>query len=206
MKKFTCLFILAALIVSDQLNAQSAKKDKFTYGPVFGIDLANYRYKLPDDQFSETYSKDPLISLNLNIALQYRFTEDFSVAIEPGFIQKGYSKYKPSYERVMNNYFQLPVLLGYEVYKGISLQAGAEFDYHIATFISQGNVFDRFPAPSNNTDFALLFGTKYTFSPYWGIGVRYSHSLSPIDEIYGSGRGNIQIFHRYFQLAVFHYW
>ena len=205
MKKLLLFTLLALLFSTGKSNAQLLLRDSFYIGPVFGLDLTSYRYKIPDDK-EKSYSSDPLISLNLNLAIQYRLTKYFALAVEPGFIQKGYSNYKPSYDRIMNNYFQLPVLLNVDVYKGISLLAGAEIDYHLKTFISHGNVFDRFPAPENKKEFALLLGAKCAFSPDWSIGIRYSHGLSVMDEVTLSNVGTAQISNRYFQLALFHNW
>lgn len=205
MKKILLFTLLVLVFSISRSNAQLLLRNSFYIGPVFGLDIASYRYRIPDEM-EKSYSSDPLISLNLNLELQYRLTKYFAVAVEPGFIQKGYSNYKPTYDRVMNNYFQFPVLLNVDVFKGISVLAGAELDYHLKTFISHGNVFDRFPPPANRKDVALLLGAKCAFSPDWSIGIRYSHGLSVLDEIPVSGIGTAQIYNRYFQLAVFRNW
>lgn len=205
MKKMLLFTLLVLVFSINQSNAQLLNRNSFYIGPVFGLDLASYRYRIPDNM-EKSYSSDPLISLNLNLALQYRFTKSVGIAVEPGFIQKGYSNYKPTYDRVMNNYFQFPVLLNVDVHKGISVLAGVEMDYLLKTFISHGNVFDRFPPPANRKDVALLFGAKCAFSPDWALGLRYSHGLSVMQEIPVSGIGTAQVYNQYFQLAVFRNW
>lgn len=204
MKKYTCLVFLAALILSNPSFAQSVNKGKFTFGPVFGIDINTVKGTMDENEEFSTFG-NPLLSLNLNLAFQYKLSERFTLAAEPGFIQKGYSNHTNSYDRYMYNYFQLPLLLKVKTVKELSLAAGFEYDRHIVSFQSQGNVFDRMGGPDKNNEFSALLGAEYAFSPDWSVGIRYSHALSPFIE-YITFDDYFIYYNRYIQLALFHNW
>ncbi len=135
----------------------------------------------------------PMITYGANVYLNYRLSDDYNVAFEPGFIRKGYGTEVVSEVDILQNqrvlsYLTLPVLFEYGLTEKWKLSVGPEFNYMID---AKNKTNDGLPPidinqyfSKNRLDIALQGGSFYQLSQYFDLGVKAAASLNSLESFY----------------------
>ncbi|OPZ31032.1 MAG: hypothetical protein BWZ00_00709 [Bacteroidetes bacterium ADurb.BinA174] len=121
----------------------------------------------------------PVFSYGFNIYAGYAINEDWGVAIEPGFIRKGFAKkvdINNNIEKLQTrlNYFQIPILAEVFFSENITLTLGPELSYLLdAKEVIEKQSTDVLKQYNKNKlDVALQVGLYYTFNKHFDIGIK----------------------------------
>ncbi len=121
----------------------------------------------------------PVFSYGLNIYAGYTINEDWGIAIEPGFIRKGFAKKIEINNRIVRQqthlkYLQLPILAEVFLSENLTLTVGPELSYLLnakeVTEKQSTDVFEQYS--KNKLDIALQVGLYYTFNRHFDIGIK----------------------------------
>lgn len=146
-----------------------------------------------DKDFTETeaailgISKDyPVFSYGANIYAVYSISEKWGIAIEPGFIRKGFAKKIANYNNKIEkqstylNYFQFPILAEVFLEENLTLTAGPEVLYLLNAKSVMGseskNISEDFS--DKKIDIALQIGAYYTLHKNFDIGLKGGVSVT----------------------------
>lgn len=183
---------------------------KFRFGFVGGLDIANARLtNKPDIEF-ETKVFYPMISLNANGYIGFKSAGFWGISVEPGYIQKGGVVRNVNNDniRIQLNYLHLPVFADFYFGEKFFLSAGPEFAYLInAKAKSMGNSNDISDAYDNDFEVSGTLGINYNFHKHFDIGLKYSHGLTYTTKITwtdetGTFLDESKEYNQYFQVFV----
>ena len=183
MKKIIVICCVCFLVIL-KTTAQN-----FNFGIEAGCDLVG-AFVFPNNMaIKQAYNG---LSYNLNGYLGYDFNSKLGVSIAPGFIQKGY-------ENTRFNYFQLPLLLNYNLIDKFSICSGPELAYMLTDKSFVDNKFE----------VSGIVGINYSLSRKIDVGIRYSRAMTYFLSGYLlDSEGNLQfnqidyIYNNYLQLNV----
>ncbi len=150
-------------------------KNEYTNNPDFGISRSL-----------------PVLSYNFNLYVSYLINERFGVAVEPGFIQKGFAdKFVDTdltHNKTYLSYFQLPVLAEFKLENGFTLTFGPEFGYLISAKMKSLDISESMSLmhyyQNNRFDFGFQGGGYYSFSENLDLGVKAGASLTNLEKFY----------------------
>lgn len=189
------------LLASTSSKAQEEETSPFTYGVKFGLPL------------SELKGSDNLKSLRTSflagLISEYELSEKYSLALEllysrQGATNRGNVEGSFFENRLNLDYFNMPVLVKYDINQGLALEVGPQFGYLLkGTYESKQlenpiktNVEDDFEA----YDLSVALGAS--FKTEWGflVGARYNLGLNDINKRTDleSGSLNNAVFQLYF--------
>lgn len=152
------------------------KKNEYTNDPDFGIP-----------------KNIPILSYNINLYISYFVNENFGVAIEPGFIQKGFAnKFVDSYDLTDNkiylSYIQVPVLMEFKFKNALNLTIGPEIGYLVDAEFKQIDEAERISLmnyyQNNRVDVGVQAGGYYSFTERLDIGLKAGASLTNLEKFY----------------------
>lgn len=135
----------------------------------------------------------PVPSYSFNLYASFPINELFSIAFEPGFIQKGYSNKFIQINDLTHNknylsYVQMPILLEYKLQEPITLSVGPEIGYLLKARLTndglEGSIDMMNYYQKNRLDIGLQFGAFYTFNERFDLGLKLGTSLTNLDKIY----------------------
>lgn len=185
------LLVIAGMMLLLGLNLQA---QKINYGV-----LAGYVYATPHVTQYEDYGTKlfyPMHSFNVNGFVEYRLSETWGIAAEPGYIRKG-GVFKDK-EDISNSsdhqlrlhYIQLPILANVYFSDRFFISFGPEFAYLInkdASFPSleeQHSAYYKFtPLEESAFEISALIGVNYSITKNIDLGLRYNHSITRFSEI-----------------------
>lgn len=136
----------------------------------------------------------PLFSYMYNLYLSYSITEEFGIALEPGFIRKGFGNKNVTEESdILFNqrrfdYLQVPLLLELHVSESVVLSAGPEFCYLLSakmrtTTNSKSAVLTDL-SKDNRFDFGIQAGGYYRLMKHVDVGLKLGASITRTDKYY----------------------
>lgn len=195
MKTIRNLFI-ALILLSFAFNA-SAQNLRFGIQAGGGIASA-YNYFPEKNEYTNDMElgipKNFIVpSYNFNLYVSYPINDVIAIAVEPGFIQKGYSNKfidnnDLAYNRNYLSYLQLPILLEYKIQDPITLTIGPEISYLIRARLKNEGVDGSDDLMSfyqkNRIDAGLQFGGFYTFNERYDLGLKLGASFTNLDKNY----------------------
>jgi hypothetical protein len=209
MKTLKTLAIIGLFLIP---TFKSAARD-FKYGFVSGLVVSNANILSKIDRYKDYRAFYPLYGFNINGFIEYKISERWGIAAEPGFIRKGGVvrfgiNHYTSEINMKLHYLQLPVLANYNITEKLFASAGPEFAYMI-------NNKDNLPLPGtgfskfkdNAFEVSGLIGLNYSISKKVGFGLRYNHGLTKISILqwtdgYGPVIGESKVYNQYFQLII----
>ena len=175
----------------------------------------NYTNNVTVGESSE--KKQNLLSFHGGVFSKIELNEKFSLNTELLFSRKGY-KTKPnknanpsSEGKIYFNYINLPILIGYKVYKKIELQTGAELGYLLSAKAKyETKTIDISQFWDNKIDLGIAIGLEFPINEFISINGRYVHGLtsvikSPIttiDENHNEIKKDIKFQNRTFQISI----
>lgn len=179
MKKLA-LFAIIIFTVVTNLNAQKLRMGVQGGG---GIAIAETDYNEKFSEIETVYlgmSKDyPIFSYALNIYAGYAINNNWGIAIEPGFIRKGFAKKVEINNEILRqkdylNYLQLPILAEVFLSDGVTMTLGPELSYLLDAKKVTGNESTDISEQYDNKklDIALQVGFYYTFKKHFDIGLK----------------------------------
>jgi hypothetical protein len=185
------LLVIAALLLPLGLNLQA---QKINYGVLAGYDLSYPYVGWYEDYGTKLFC--PMHSFNVNGFVEYRLSETWGIAAEPGYIRKG-GVFKDK-EDILNSsdhqlrlhYIQLPILANVYFSDRFFISFGPEFAYLInkdARFPSleeQHSAYYKFtPLEESAFEISALIGVNYSITKHIDLALRYSHGVTPFTEI-----------------------
>lgn len=161
------------LIVSTFLIIGNAMSQKIDFGLNGGLNIST----LHINNQSTVNSK-----AGLNLGLFFRVNTGHGWAINPGLL---YSMEGAKVENSGNviyrlNYLNVPVLLQYQITKGLRLEGGAQMGFLLSARIKSGNIIQN-AQNLNSTAFSLPFGVNYIGRKGVGFDARYNFGLSNLN-------------------------
>ncbi len=130
---------------------------------------------------------DYRLGYHAGVFARISLSEKFSLSPELLFSDKGFKILEDvtdpdsDYSNLKLSYLNVPVLLGYNVFDKLTLQAGPEFGYLLSAStkfdgesIDVGNIWN------NEFDFGLAVGLTYAITEKISLGGRYTHGFSSV--------------------------
>jgi hypothetical protein len=204
--------ITMGLILSSGLKLPA---QDFKFGFLLGLGVTNACVLNKIEPYHDYRVFYPAGSFNINGYVEYKFSETFGIAAEPGFIRKGgIVRYGVNhYMDVITlhlNYVQLPIFANIYCTKKFFVTIGPEFAYLMN---SEGNLpgiatgFTSFK--ENAFEISGLVGINYSIKNKIDLGLRYNHGLTKISVLkwtdgYGPEIGQSNVYNQYFQF-IFRY-
>lgn len=198
MKKtfFTAFIIFTLFLTAHGLYAQQ----KFSVGVQGGLGASSTRnYFNGGSEYTSELELGipknyPVFSYMYNLHLSYRINEGYAIAIEPGFIRKGYGNKVVTEEgdvlfnRRRLDYLQLPLLLELHAGESVVLTAGPEVGYLLnakmkTTTNSKSAVLTDLPE-NNRWDIGIQIGGYYTLMKHLDVGVKAGASITRAQKFY----------------------
>ncbi|WP_321368305.1 porin family protein [uncultured Draconibacterium sp.] len=174
-KKFS-LLIMLLFVLPITNNAQD-----FKFGGLTGITASKiYFNNKPSDFYEET---DALTAFNINAFAKYKSASFWGVAIEPGFIQKGYRTnitwgFIQGSAKVRLNYIQLPILAELYLSDKLYFSLGPELAYLLNAKYNMEGKTDITDIYDNRFELSGLIGVNYNIYKNFDIGLRYNRGLT----------------------------
>ena len=163
---FTSLCILCFAITSAQ-NFDAGLIGGFCSSQVQGDNLSGF-YKLGS---------------RFGAYINYPINKKMSYQLEMQYLQKGskkpYMKNSPEIYLFELNYIELPLLLNYEIKKGIYIESGVGTAFLVG-YKEQDEIADINRDKPNTLALDFLFGIQYQFKKNLKLNIRYTNSISPI--------------------------
>ncbi len=161
----------------------------FQYGFKLGTPISNIRLT---DRVYEHYDADkpliwmhyftPKFGLNFSGFGGYYVTDEIYVGIEPGFIIKG-AGFSDENSSLSLQYFNLPILMKYELSDRWRILAGPEFSTLVkASLDYNGLDIDMKEFYDNGVETSVNLGVEYTATDQFWLGVRYNYGLTKVSE------------------------
>ncbi len=195
MKKFT----IALLCMIMATGAAMAQK-QFTFGPKIGVD------------YTHLWGKDAdhggLINYQAGLFLEYRFSNQFSIAPEVVFAVQGvkndflYTSNSESFDAEYTdnrNYINIPVMLKYYVTPELSIDLGPQLGitvYHKCTIKGKDAHKDftyKYDTDTKSIDFGIGLGLTYNITKDVFVQGRYTLGLTNVFNEYDEKNGNAQL-------------
>ncbi len=181
MKKLSLLILLSFLFVTTYSQELSKSKSNFKGGLRAGFTATQI-------------SGDNLAGFNKLGAYAGAFTNfpvskdsKWKLQLELNFIMKGSSTFKPknSNAPIFNKYVltlfytETPLLVKYNLYKGLEVETGPSFNFLFATKEVDA-LGDLHRSPFNIFELSYIVGVSYLIKEHWGINLRWSTSVFPV--------------------------
>ncbi len=197
------LFALGLLLIS-----QAGISQNFKFGAQIGINgSSEILSKAPDQLGRTTYQ--PALTFNINAHIDYILSKRWSMAIEPGFIQKGTRvSFSANSSRLNAYYVQMPVLANFHILDKLYVSAGPELSYLVAANNrTNGNTYNNITSYENRFDLGALVGINYEIHKNLDLGLRYGQSFIPNSRIFwtdefGDMLAISKTYHHYLQLLL----
>lgn len=175
LKRFSLLIMLLILLPGVN-NAQ-----EFKFGGLSGITAS--KIFVNNNSFDLYEEIDPLISFNINAYIAYKSKKFWNIAIEPGFIQKGYNTsvntdYIQGDAKIRLNYIQLPLLAELYISNKLYFSLGPEFAYMLNAKYKVLKKRDITDIYDNRFEISGLIGINYNIYKNFDIGLRYNRGLT----------------------------
>ncbi len=169
------IFVLILISgLSTHVNSQDRNPE---LGFVAGFNLVDIR--LTDSPPVEEGIFNPMVSFNANGYIGYRRGSFWVLSLEPGIIQKGYSRNAGDKRfRTQLNYIHMPVLADIYITDRIFISAGLEVGYMVNARAGTGKSSYRITGYYDNRfEVSALGGIGCRISERADIGLRYGHAL-----------------------------
>jgi hypothetical protein len=202
-----------AFIVLILIPTMKSVAGDFKFGFVTGLVVNNPNIASKIDMYKDYRVFYPLYGFNINGFMEYKLSEKWGIAAEPGFIRKGGIvrfgiNHYTSEINMKLHYLQLPALASYYFTGKLSVSAGPEFAYMINNKDNlplAGTGFNDFK--ENAFEISALIGLNYSISKKVDFGLRYNHGLTKISILqwtdgYGPVIGESKVYNQYFQLII----
>ncbi len=154
------------------LTAGTVEAQRFNAGLVFGLNAAQL-----NGDFSAGFNR---FGIHGGLRATTYFTDKFEMALEMLYSQRG-SRYG-FISRIRTNYVEIPVMACYkdwyheqDDYYKMDFSAGLTYGYLISTKLEATAYQEVF---LNKHDVGFLAGATFNFNKHWGIGVRYTRSIT----------------------------
>jgi len=161
--------VLAAVMTLMALTNTQAQK--FNLGVKGGINFT----RITGDNAKEF---DPVTAFSIGVVAETKISEKFSFQPELLFSGKGYGIEDDV--RALN-YLSLPLMGKYYLTKGLSVEAGPQFEYLLTAKQESTDIKDAF----NKVDVGAAIGLGYKFDSGLNFGARFTKGLSDINNIDG---------------------
>jgi hypothetical protein len=173
MKKNTLLFYLLVMPVC--LLAQ------WNVGLKAGLNYANVRdYRAPDNA-PELADTKALLNFHAGAFVRKNLATRFDLQVELLYNQKGTEvNFVNTTNAQRFHYLSVPVLLSWEVWTPLRLNAGTELNFLLATD-APGNF--RVLDEDRKVDLSGLLGISVDLSKHWIADVRYAHGLLSLSDV-----------------------
>lgn len=142
---------------------------------------------------------DAKIGFHVGGFANFKVSQKFSIQPELVYSTQGGKVDEPGDDaKIRFNYINIPVMLKYELVKGLDAQFGPQFGFAVTRKFKRGDVTRDVNDDYKGFDFGLGLGASYQFpaTPV-GIDARYVFGLSRLDD-----NGDAKIFNRVFQLGI----
>ncbi len=206
------LRILIIIGLISQLGLKLEAQD-IKFGFLAGLVVTNARVTNKPEIHNDYRVFYPMYSFNINGYIEYKFSKNWGISAEPGFIRKGgivrfgLNHYMSSIKLSLN-YVQMPLLINFYFSDKFFVSLGPEFAYLInseenlpstATGLSQFN--------ENAFEISVMIGLNYSLSKKIDIGLRYNHGLTynsiiTWTDVYGPPIGQSKVYNQYFQFIL----
>lgn len=197
MPRFTRTLLCFALILIFPLAGMAQESIRFGVQAGGGLTSAyNYypnKNKYASDAALVLPQNNPILSYSANLYISYPLNERFAVAVEPGFIQKGFMvEFVQSYDLMRNttylSFVQLPVLLEMKFDLPITFTFGPEFSYLVDAKRKSLDLNEKISLmgyyQKNRIDAGLQAGGYYSFSENWDVGLKAGGSLTSLEKYF----------------------
>ncbi|MDE3214609.1 MAG: PorT family protein [Bacteroidota bacterium] len=162
------------LILATFLLLGSAYSQKIDFGLNGGLNISTLHI---NDQ-STVNSK---AAINLGFFFRLNTGHDWAISPALNFSMEGAKVIDPGNNVVYRlNYLNIPVLLQYQITRGLRLEGGPQMGFLLGAKAKTGSIIT--PASEiNSTAFSLPFGVSYTGKNRIGFDARYNFGLSNLD-------------------------
>jgi len=158
---------------------------KFDYGVKFGLPISNIDYSnlvdthiMPDKPYIWMHEFKPKVGFNLSLTGGYSISSKIHIGIEPGYIIKG-AKFDQSSQKLDLHYFNLPLLVKYEIFNQARVYLGAEFSKLIKAELGSINLDDFY---NEKMESSILIGAEYIITKNIILGLRMNNGLTKVSE------------------------
>lgn len=151
------------------------------FGLSGGVGFSNFNYSTLNGL--SVFSKDPIMSYNINGYMGIRPSEKFGLSFEPGYSRRGgkvglLPELIPIQGSWKMEYFQIPALLDFYLSDRISVSLGPELSWRLdsnADFLGliSESLDKKFSA-------GILAGVQVAVHPNVDVGLRYHRTLTPV--------------------------
>ncbi len=190
MTKYISLLIFLASIFTN------GYAQKIHFGIQGGAGIAtittdNEDFKDVENAYLGISKNYPVFSYGFNLYTGYSINENWGIAVEPGFIRKGFAKKVSDNDRILRkssylDYLHIPILAEFYLKdENITFSAGPE----LAFLLNANQKFNGANTDILNTytdkkfDLGLQIGAYYTVKKHFDIGIKGGVSLLKIDDI-----------------------
>lgn len=122
------------------------------------------------------------------VGVSHDINTEWSALMELEYIQKGKGSYNAddgSTNKIVLNYFQLPLLINYHLLDNFSIESGISLGYLFSDKFYQNGEINTHPIYTPYFyDIDWLLGATYTLSDEWKLNLRFSYSIIPMGNIY----------------------
>jgi len=191
------LFMLTAIVVLS-MNLTFAQDDSsgIHFGAKAGVNFASIS---DDDNFGDS---DGRTSFHVGAVINIGLSEKFSLQPEVVYSSQGYTYTEPGYKATGKiDYINIPVMAGFMVVDGLTLQAGPQLGINITakeTYDDGDDDFD-FKDETQTIDFGLGFGAQYKLD--FGLFFQARYTLG-LNNIISDDDVNLDIKNRVINLSV----
>lgn len=198
-KRFT---IIVVLVCAWSTNASA---QNLFFGIKNGLNLSKISRTGPQQDLQEK-TKD-YVGYNFSGWFGYNITPNLRLAVEPGYVVKG-AAIQGSTESIKLQYIDIPVLLEYQVVKGLNIQAGPSLAYLIrAERKTDAGSVDLSKLYNESSELSGILGVSFDVSFFMDIGVRYNMGFTKISETVltnetGDPVNSIKEYNRYLQFLI----
>lgn len=136
-------------------------------------------------------NNSPVLSYSANLYISYPFNEQFSVALEPGLIRKGFANQIHEgndllYNRNFLYYVQLPVLVEFKLDNPFTFSIGPELGYLLSAKLKEKHDADLIDLmhyyQKNRIAAGVQGGGYYSFSKNFDLGLKTGLSFTNLDK------------------------
>ena len=189
-------FIGIFFFISSSVWAQG-----FNFGVKAGVDMVSNHIHFKKNESFTPISVKPIIGFNVNAILNYRLSEEIGITLEPGYIQKGWTAKHRNIEKIIFNYWQLPILVDYHLSEKWALSIGPEVAFYKKKYQHD---------PREALELGGVLGVNYRISEHFATGLRAGSAILPslslnLTDINGNDIGKYKEYNQYLQLSL-EYW
>lgn len=153
-------------------------------GPNYSI--AQFIDKNSSFSSNNTEKQNFLLGIHAGVLLSSKFNDRFSMEANILYNQKGYrfrDMYSEASGKVLLHNINLPIVMGYQISKKMTIQLGPEIGYLVSPKIKILLINQDFPNfYDRNFSLAGLTGINYAFTDHLELGLRYIHGVTQINQ------------------------